>query len=193
MTLLRTMSDQDPNTALLESTDLAVITDHLAGLGIAFEHWTADRPLAETAGPKEVLDTYREDIDRLCTVGGYLLVDVVRMRRADDGPGAPANAAAEREEYQEEHSHAEDEVRFFIEGRGCFYLHIEDSVHAVVCEAGDLLSVPAGVLHWFDTGAESCLTTIRFFQKEDDWFADFVPDSIAARFPDLDRIMAGQR
>ena len=37
----------------------------------------------------------------------------------------------------------EDEIRFFVQGAGTFYLHLGDEVVAVLCEAGDLLSVPA--------------------------------------------------
>lgn len=195
MTLLRTMSDQDPNTALVESADPGVIAQHLAGLGIGigFEQWAVGRQLPDSAGTNDVLAAYHDDIDRLCTSGGYLLVDVIRMRRdGGDDPDWVAKAAEARAVVREEHSHTEDEVRFFVEGRGCFYLHVGDQVHAVVCEAGDLLSVPAGVPHWFDLGAEPRFTAIRFFQNEDDWVADFVPESISARFPDLDRIMAGQ-
>jgi 1,2-dihydroxy-3-keto-5-methylthiopentene dioxygenase len=192
MTLLRTMSDQDPDTVLLATADRSVIADRLAGLGIVYEQWTADQELADAAGSEEVLAAYQDDVDRLCAAGGYLLVDVARMRRTGDDPDWPAKAAGARERFREEHSHAQDEVRFFVEGRGCFYLHVDGQVHAVVCEAGDLLSVPAGTVHWFDMGAEPCFTAIRFFQREDGWVADFAPESIASRFPDLDQIMAGQ-
>ena len=79
-------------------------------------------------------------------------------------------------------------VRFFVDGRGCFYLHLDDKVYAVVCEAGDLLSVPTGTRHWFDMGVRPTFCAIRFFQKDDGWVGDFTGDPIASRIPDLDEL-----
>ncbi|MEH6388642.1 hypothetical protein [Pseudomonas profundi] len=47
-------------------------------------------------------------------------------------------------------------LRLFVQGRGVFCLHQADHLYALGCEAGDLVSVPAGVTHWFrqSTGPE---------------------------------------
>ncbi|GGQ26876.1 hypothetical protein GCM10010266_57640 [Streptomyces griseomycini] len=88
-----------------------------------------------------------------------------------------------------ERRRAEDEVRFFAHGTGCFSLHPDGRVHAVVCEAGDPLSVPAGTRHWFDMGPRPEFAVIRFFEKEDGWVGDFTGDPIARRFPRLDALL----
>lgn len=36
---------------------------------------------------------------------------------------------------------------------GLFSLHIGDYVYAVLCERNDLITVPAGMPHWFDGGS----------------------------------------
>jgi 1,2-dihydroxy-3-keto-5-methylthiopentene dioxygenase len=64
-----------------------------------------------------------------------------------------------------------------------FYLHTEACVHMVLCERNDLLSVPAGMRHWFDIGSEPYFTVIRLFTAPEGWVARFTGDSIATRFP----------
>src|SRR3546814_6097561 len=84
-----------------------------------------------------------------------------------------------RAKFLSEHTHADDEVRFFVEGSGQFYLHMNDRVYVMLCEAGDLISVPAGTRHWFDTGPNPMFTAIRLFVSPDGWVADFTGDPIA--------------
>jgi len=70
------------------------------------------------------------------------------------------------------------------------YLHLEPEVFALVCEGGDVLSVPAGTRHWFDMGSEPDFVAIRFFEQEDGWVGDFTGDAIGERFPTLDQLVA---
>jgi 1,2-dihydroxy-3-keto-5-methylthiopentene dioxygenase len=188
MTLLHTFAEDGRSVS--RTSDVTEIGQRLRALGIDFERWPVAAELAPDAGQDEVLAAYQPYVDKLVTESGYRLVDVVRMRPDDTDPEWPAKAAAAREKFRDEHVHAEDEVRFFVEGSGCFYLHVGDQVHAVVCEAGDLLSVPAGTKHWFDMGQAPRFCAIRFFQADDGWVADFTGDPIAERAPDLDRLMA---
>ncbi|HZB49769.1 MAG TPA: cupin domain-containing protein, partial [Mycobacteriales bacterium] len=142
-----------------------------------------------TAGQDEVLAAYPDEVARVAAEGPYPLVDVVRMVPSDD-PEWAAKAAGARGRFLDEHTHDEDEVRFFVEGAGCFYLHLGDKVYAVVCEAGDLMSVPAGTAHWFDMGSRPHFCAIRFFQEEDGWVAGFTGARISARMPTLDQLLA---
>jgi 1,2-dihydroxy-3-keto-5-methylthiopentene dioxygenase len=186
MSLLQIMSEDDPTRIRLRTQDPTEISQALAPLGVRFERWQV-RDLPEDAANADVLEAYRHEVDLLCETGGFRLVDVARLVPSDD-PQWPATARAAREKFLDEHTHAEDEVRFFVAGSGCFYLHVAGSVYAVVCEAGDLLSVPENTRHWFDMGERPTFTAIRFFQEEDGWIGDFVPDSIARRFPTLDQL-----
>jgi 1,2-dihydroxy-3-keto-5-methylthiopentene dioxygenase len=183
------MSDSGRDV-ILRTTDPERITTELGGHGVRFQRWTAEHPLPEAATQEDVLALYRDQVDRLCASEGFRLVDVVRMTPRPDDPEWKALADTARGKFLEEHRHSEDEVRFFVEGRGCFYLHLEDRVHAVVCEAGDLLSVPAGTRHWFDMGEVPDFCAIRFFEEEDGWIGDFTGDPVARRIPTLDELMA---
>ena len=50
-------------------------------------------------------------------------------------------------------------------------------------EEGDLISVPAGMRHWFDMGPTPRFTAVRLFTNADGWIAKFTGDAIADRFP----------
>ena len=91
-----------------------------------------------------------------------------------------------REKFLSEHTHDEDEVRFFVEGQGLFCLHINDEVLQVLCQAGDWIAVPAGTKHWFDMGSAPNFCAIRFFDNPEGWVARFSGDAIADHFPRLD-------
>ncbi|MFJ9635702.1 1,2-dihydroxy-3-keto-5-methylthiopentene dioxygenase [Streptomyces sp. NPDC101178] len=190
MTLLQIMPESAPETVVLRTEDIDVISAELAGVGVRIERWHTDARLPADADDHAVMEAYRRPVDRVIAEGGYRLVDIVRMVPDPADPAWPERARAAREKFLEEHFHDEDEVRFFAAGSGCFYLHVEGRVYATVCTAGDLLSVPRGTVHWFDMGSRPHFTAIRFFQEEDGWIGRFLPDSIAARFPGLDELMA---
>jgi 1,2-dihydroxy-3-keto-5-methylthiopentene dioxygenase len=187
MTLLQVMTDD--GEVELRTEDPAQIGDALRPLGVEFERWDL-RPLPAAAGTQDVLDVYADDIEPLCKEREFKLVDVVALRPDPDDPGWAERAAAARSKFLDEHSHDEDEVRFFVEGRGCFYLHVGDRVYAVVCEGGDLLSVPRGTTHWFDMGTRPHFTAVRFFQEEDGWVGNFTGDKVSARFPTFDELVS---
>ena len=85
-----------------------------------------------------------------------------------------------------EHTHSEDEVRFFVKGQGLFCLHLNERVYQVLCQQGDLISVPANTQHWFDMGSDPEFTAIRFFNNEAGWVAQSTNSDIATQFPILD-------
>ena len=191
MTLLRTFSESGEDLSI--TSDVTEIAAELKTLGVRFERWNASAGLSSGAGQDEVLEAYRADVDRICSEGGYRLVDVVRLHPDEGNPDWVAKATEARQKFLSEHTHDEDEVRFFVDGRGCFYLHLGDKVHAVVCEAGDLLGVPEGTRHWFDMGVTPNFCAIRFFQEEDGWIAGFTGDDIATRIPYLDELLETAR
>ncbi|MGR9074355.1 MAG: 1,2-dihydroxy-3-keto-5-methylthiopentene dioxygenase, partial [Gammaproteobacteria bacterium] len=136
------------------------------------------------ADQAEVLSVFEKDVERLNRQYGFQSVDVIAMR-----PDHPQKAEF-RGKFLAEHTHSDFEIRYFVDGCGLFYLHIEDKVYLVLCEKGDLISVPANTTHWFDMGAEPDFKCIRFFTTDAGWVGDFTGSGIAERFPDLDRYRA---
>src|SRR5450830_1379166 len=124
-----------PNKVLTHIDDIA---STLAEQGVRFDRWQAAAPIQPGASQEEVIAAYQVQIDRLMTERGYLTVDVVSLN--SDHP----QKAELRAKFLDEHRHAEDEVRFFVAGRGAFYLHVGDRVFQTICVRGDLISVPAG-------------------------------------------------
>lgn len=185
MTLLAihqaTPNQRDAN---LLSRDGETIQRELAGRGIAFQRWEAPAVLPAEASPEQILEAYADQVARVQAGGAYPTVDAIRMT-----PGHPDRDAM-RQKFLAEHTHSEDEVRFFVEGRGLFCLHLGEEVLQVLCEAGDWIAVPAGTRHWFDMGPEPQFCALRFFDNPEGWVAQFTGDPIASSYPLLDELLA---
>ena len=179
MSELRIYSDRDPTAAQIY-TDHDAIASELDAAGVEFEHWTADRELADTATQEAILAAYRESVDRLMNQYGFQSADVISLR-----PDHPDKEAL-RAKFLDEHTHSDFEVRFFVDGQGQFYIHKNDKVYSVLCEQGDLISVPAKTPHWFDMGPNPSFKCIRLFTTPEGWVANFTGSRIAQRFPRLE-------
>jgi 1,2-dihydroxy-3-keto-5-methylthiopentene dioxygenase len=177
MSRLTIYPDNNPSEIELDTQDGAQIAKALKNIGVHFERWEASIQLPKDADDESVMQAYSQDIQRLKDENGYQSVDVLRMM-----PDNPKKVEA-RAKFLNEHTHDEDEVRFFVEGAGVFYLRADGKVHMTLCERGDLISVPTGITHWFDMGPEPYLTCIRLFTTPEGWVAKFTGDTIAEKFP----------
>jgi len=183
MSALSVYLDNQPDFGELY-TDFTAIRNQLDKIGVQFERWTANCPLSPDADQTSVLAAYADSIDRLKQQYGFQSVDVIKLN-----PDHPEKADF-RQKFLAEHIHHDFEVRFFVEGRGLFYLHVDDNVYAVLCEKGDLISVPANTTHWFDMGENPEFTCIRLFTTPEGWVADFTGSEIAKTFPTFDQYVS---
>jgi 1,2-dihydroxy-3-keto-5-methylthiopentene dioxygenase len=179
MSQLRVFAETNGGAPLKTIAAHAEISRELGAVGVRFEQWEASRPVAPGASQDEVIAAYRDDIERLKRDEGYQAVDVISLT-----PDHPDRATL-RQKFLNEHTHAEDEVRFFVAGRGLFTLHIADKVYEVLCEKGDLIGVPDGTRHWFDMSESPYFIAIRLFTNKEGWVANFTGDDIATHFPRL--------
>lgn len=164
--------------------EFAAIADRLNAIGVQFERWQAACEFAADAEAQDVLNAYQSSVERLKQQYGFQSADVISLKA--DHP----NKDQLRQKFLSEHTHSDFEVRFFVEGCGLFYLHVGDKVYAVLCEQGDLLSVPANTTHWFDMGENPDFKCIRLFTTEEGWIAEYTGNPIAERFPTLDQYLA---
>jgi 1,2-dihydroxy-3-keto-5-methylthiopentene dioxygenase len=171
---------------VFQTSEAEQIQQALALRGIAFERWPAKAQLAADADQAAILAAYGAEIARVQRNGGYATVDAIRMT-----PDHPDRLAL-RQKFLAEHTHSEDEVRFFVEGQGLFCLHLGDEVLQLICEQNDWIAVPAGTRHWFDMGPEPRFCALRFFNNSQGWVADFSGDPIATRYPSLDQLNVQQ-
>lgn len=180
MTRLRIFAEEAPEQPLATHTETEAVAAGLEPLGVRFEHWPTQPDVRAGDEPEAVLKAYEAEIARLMKAGGYQSADVVSMH-----PEHPDKASMRRK-FLAEHAHAEDEVRFFVDGAGLFTLHADGKVYEVLCERGDLIGVPAGTRHWFDMGPNPSFVAVRIFTSPDGWAAEFTGSNIADRFPRLD-------
>jgi len=180
MSRISVFDDKNPKQILKQSEKKLEIADTLKGIGVRFEQWSASKSVHAGDAQDKVLAAYQKDIDRLIREEGYQTVDVVSLT-----PDHPQKTAF-REKFLSEHSHSEDEVRFFVDGEGLFALHVKNKVYEVLCKKGDLISVPANTTHWFDMGPNPRFVAIRLFNNPEGWVANYTGSKIAERFSRLD-------
>ncbi|NVK43953.1 MAG: cupin [Oceanospirillaceae bacterium] len=177
MSALTVYRDDNPQEILLATEQGDEIAAALAEIGVRFERWQADRDIEPQMSPDQIMAAYGSEIERLKQTEGYVTVDVISMV-----PEHPQKDEF-RQKFLSEHTHSEDEVRFFVDGEGMFYLHKAGKVFRVLCSRNDLISVPANTTHWFDMGPAPRFTAIRLFNNPEGWVANFTGNDIADRFP----------
>ncbi len=182
MSVLAIFPEQGRLSAQILNDPLQICAE-LGRYGVLFEQWQLVQSLAEDAAEAQVIAAYQRDVDRLMKKYNFHAVDLVSI-----GPGHPKRGEL-RSQFLGEHTHRDFEVRFFVKGRGLFYLHIKGQVYGLMCEAGDLISVPKGVSHWFDMGEFPDFRSIRLFTNQAGRVADYTDSSIAASFPSFERFV----
>ncbi|MCI0662395.1 MAG: cupin domain-containing protein [Acidobacteria bacterium] len=161
-------------------SDPKELTSYLSALGIDYEQWAPSHIVASTAPAEEILAAYATEIERLKSSGGYVTADVI-----DVGPQTPGLKEL-LAKFNREHWHDDDEVRFIIEGRGLFHIHpANQPVVAIEVEAGDLIRVPAGTLHWFNLCADLRIRAIRLFKNQAGWTPRYTDSGVDANFQPL--------
>ena len=163
---------------LLSTSNAAQISAELKSRGIKFQRWPSKPELEHEARQEQIFEAYASLIASVKEHENYQTVDVMRV--VSDRPNTSL-----RKTFLQEHQHAEDEVRFFVEGCGLFSLHINDEVLQVTCEANDWIAIPAGTRHWFDMGTNPNYCVIRFFKNSGGWVASYTDDPIANFYPGL--------
>lgn len=174
---MATVTVPDENLTL---RDAAAVADYLSGIGLVYERWGGARPLSTEASPEEILEAYAAEIARLKARGGYVAADVVALN------GSTPGLDQMLEKFRREHRHDEDEVRFIVEGRGLFHVRPERGpVVAIEVEAGDLLCVPRGTLHWFNLCSDLTIKAIRLFTEAKGWVPFYTDSGVDGRYQPL--------
>ncbi|WP_395738768.1 1,2-dihydroxy-3-keto-5-methylthiopentene dioxygenase [Prosthecobacter sp.] len=161
--------------------DVDNIRSFLLPHGIHYDRWPVAGRIDRDASPEAILAAYAPEVEALKRSGGYITADVVNV--TPDLPGLQQML----EKFNQEHRHAEDEVRFIIKGRGLFYINPAngDPVFSIEIEEGDLINVPAGTKHWFDLCPDRTIRAIRLFRERAGWTPLYTGDAIAGGYQPL--------
>jgi 1,2-dihydroxy-3-keto-5-methylthiopentene dioxygenase len=157
------------------------IKEFLNSRGVFFDQWTCDVIFDDRATQDEILSAYEKDLKPFMENGGYLTADVISINSLTE------NYEAIRAKFLAEHTHSEDEIRFFVDGKGLFWFHLEhEPVFNLLCEKGDLISVPAGTKHWFDAGENNpFVKAIRIFIDMSGWIPHYTESALELQFSDF--------
>jgi len=128
----------------------------LARRGVEHERW----PIRDG----DPLEAYAPERERLARTKGYVDADVVRL--SSDTPDLDALLA----KFDKDHYHTDDEVRFIRDGEGVFGLTTAEGERLeILVRAGDYISIPANVFHWFSLTKSRSITALRLFKDRGGW------------------------
>ncbi|MDZ4839095.1 MAG: cupin [Bacteroidota bacterium] len=164
------------------------IKDFLQERGIWFDQWSANVELQNDADQATILGAYTESLMPFMKKMGYETADVLNVHSETE------NLPAIRAKFLKEHTHTEDEIRFFVDGQGYFWFNLgnDEPIFNVLCQAGDLISVPPGISHWFDLGTPPFVKAIRVFTDQSGWVPHYTESGIDQKYnPKYDNDPAG--
>ena len=161
--------------------DPAAIKTFLAERGVLFDQWEAQVEFTDDADQETVLAAYNHMLKPYMESNGYQTADVISV-----SPSTP-NLDAIKTKFLTEHTHSEDEVRFFVDGEGLFWFNMENGnpVFCVICQKGDLISVPANTKHWFDFGPKASVKAIRVFIDQSGWVPHYTASGVDGKYNEL--------
>ena len=86
---------------------------------IFFYQWICDVVFDDTANQEQILKAYEKDLIPFMKKGGYQTADVLSINKLTQ------NYEVIRAKFLAEHTHSEDEIRFFVDGKGLFWFNLE--------------------------------------------------------------------
>ena len=144
-------------------TDPQSISELLRDSGVVYESWGLRGNPQDEA---DLLQLYHDDIGRLKEQYGYVAADLVALSVKTP------NLDAIQARFSREHHHADDEVRFTVEGEGVFEIASPTGEFLkFTAEPGDLIIIPAAKRHLFYLTDQKYIRCIRLFRDTKGWEA----------------------
>lgn len=142
---------------IYESWDITKLPSHLQ-----------EKYVLDEDEQQQVLDAFKDEIEDISERRGYKAWDVISL--ADHTP----NLEELLKNFEREHHHTDDEVRFIVSGHGVFVIQgKDDRFFEVHLNPGDLISVPVGVRHYFTLAEDRKVVAIRIFVTTEGWVPVF--------------------
>jgi 1,2-dihydroxy-3-keto-5-methylthiopentene dioxygenase len=164
-------------------TDLNDIARELASLNIQLNRWVrgdnqqlrqllAQDSLSEDEKEQvlKFLDGYFEELKQ---TAGYQTRDLIVLH-----PGTP-NLDGMLVKFDKIHTHAEDEVRYIIDGEGIFgFVRPDGSQVELTVQPEEYINVPAGTEHWFYLTPARRIKAVRYFTGTEGWVPEYTGTEI---------------
>lgn len=139
---------------------------------VIYEHWDIEK-LPENLREKfdlndeekeEILEAFKTEIEDISERRGYKASDVISL--SDSNP----NLDELLKNFQREHHHTDDEVRYVVSGHGVFIIQAKDErFFEVHLDPGDLISVPPNIRHYFTLSDDRKVVAVRIFVTPEGW------------------------
>lgn len=166
-------------------TQLVDIARELAPLNVQIKQWCLnDHPQLRYLLAKEnlndeekeqvltALDNYFEELQR---TAGYQSRDLIVLHPL-------LNLDALLAKFNQIHTHAEDEVRYIVDGEGIFgFVRPDGTQVELTVQPEEYISVPAGTEHWFYLTPERRVKAVRYFSGTVGWTPEYTNTEIRFR------------
>ena len=167
-------------------TDLKDIAHELASLNIQLNRWSVeDNPRLQTLLAQESLsEDEKEEVlkaldgyfEQLKQKAGYQSRDLIVLY-----PGVP-NLDGLMAKFDQIHTHAEDEVRYIIDGEGIFgFVRPDGSQVELTVQKEEYINIPAGTEHWFYLNWARRIKAVRYFSGTQGWTPEYTGKEIRSR------------
>lgn len=167
-------------------TDLSTISDELSHLNIQLNYWSVgEDPQLHYLLEQESLNDEEKDqvltalddyFKQLQQTANYQSRDLIVLH-----PEVP-NLDALLAKFDRIHTHADDEVRYIIDGEGIFgFVRPDGSQVELTVQAEEYINVPAGTEHWFYLTPKRRIKAIRYFTGTEGWVPQYTGTQINVR------------
>ncbi|AFY31865.1 acireductone dioxygenase [Calothrix sp. PCC 7507] len=159
-------------------TDIQDIAHELAPLNIQLNYWSVgnhpelQRLLAQDslndAEKDQVLKALDSYFEQLQQTAGYQSRDLIVLH-----PGVP-NLNELLAKFEPIHTHADDEVRYIIDGEAVFgFVRPDGSQVELTVQPEEYINVPALTEHWFYLTPARRIKAIRYFINTEGWIPQY--------------------
>ena len=126
------------------------------------------QPALDEGAKATVVQALGAELVDVCLAHGYQSMDLVVLH--PETPGLDDALAR----FDRPHTHADDEVRYVLDGAGVFaFFDAQGREHSVRVGPGDYLRVPAGVEHRFTLTRARRIKALRLFTDTAGWVAQY--------------------
>jgi 1,2-dihydroxy-3-keto-5-methylthiopentene dioxygenase len=167
---MATIRIRNTNERLIQEQEVKGFLDEQ---GVLYEHWDMeklpeelrDKFILSEKNKEEILNVFDSEIRSLATRRGYEEWDIVALS------DATPNLDDLLKKFEQVHVHTEDEVRAITAGNGIFTIKGDSGYFDVELSAGDVISVPVNIPHFFTLMENRQVVAVRLFIDASGWVA----------------------